>query len=70
MENRATERESKLIKLIKSKRRSGRRDRYHKHPQECVADQHTDGDKNMIRFEAVFESQKSVIQRSIQRDLE
>ena len=49
--NRETERKIQLIKVSKSKRRSGRRDRYHKRPHECVVDRHTDGDQNWLRIE-------------------
>ena len=66
MENRATEIKIKLRKVSKSNKRSGQRDRYHKHPQECVADQRTDGDQKMIRIKTGFESKKYVSQRSIQ----
>ena len=38
----------KLRILIKSKRRSGRRDKYHKLPQVCVTDRHTDCNQNRI----------------------
>ena len=55
MENRATEIKIKLRKVSKSNKRSGQRDRYHKHPQECVADQRTDGDQNRIRIKTGFE---------------
>ena len=44
----ATERKIKLRKLRKSKKISEWRDRYQKLPQECVVDQRTDGDQNMI----------------------
>ena len=68
-----TERKIKLRKVSKSKRRSERRDKYHKLPQECVADRLTDGGQNRIRIKTgkiVFESQKPVIQISIQRGME
>ena len=68
--NRATKRKSKLRKGSKSKRISGRRDKYQKHPHECVADQRTDSDQHMIRIKTVFESQKPASQRSIQQDME
>ena len=43
-EKKATEKKIKLRKVIRSKKRSGRRDRYPKRPQECVVDGHTYGD--------------------------
>ena len=61
---------NKLIKVNKIRRKNGRHDRYHKHSQECVANQQTGGDQNRIRIETGFESQKSVSQISIQRDME
>ena len=48
---RATERKRKRIKVSKSNRISGKRDRYHKRPQECVMDRHTYGDQNRIIIE-------------------
>ena len=69
-ENRATEIKKKLIKVSKSRKRNGRCNKYHKLLQECVADQHTNGDKKRIRIKTGFEPQKYVSQTSIQRDME
>ena len=41
-----------------------------KEKSNCIADRRTDGDQNRIRIEGGFESQRSVSQRSIQRDIE
>ena len=71
--NRTPEIKSRLRKLINNKIRSGRHDKYHKLPQECVADRLTDGGQNRIRIKTgktVFESQKTVSQISIQRGME
>ena len=71
--NRTTERKRKLRKVIIIKRRSGQRDKYHKRPQECVANQRTDSDQNRIRIKTGktgFESQIYLSQRSIQRYME
>ena len=53
-ETMATQIKIKLRELCNRKRRIGLRDRYHERPKKCVADQHTDGDQNIIIIETAF----------------
>ena len=48
----------KLIKVSKTQKRCEQRDRYHKLPQQFVVDRRTDSDKNIIRNETGYKSQK------------
>ena len=55
MKKRGNRKITKLRKVNKSKKRSGRRDRYHERPQECVAYWSTNGDQKRFIIKTEFE---------------